>query len=1072
MPTGENPNLPASYNLAKYSVPRSRAWVPRRRLFDRLDKALIHPLIWVGSPAGAGKTALLASYLQDTRTSLIWINLDENDADPASFFHHLRASAQSLVHSHKLPLPPLTPDYLHNIRTYARNFFREFFRAFPEGGIVVLDNVQDVTAQGDFLTLLNLATHETPEDVAIVCLSRYHAPAIFSRALLNGDMVEIGGDELKWTGEEIAAMAESMSLTTPSTDVLERLREQTDGWSVGLALLLRDNSLGPADRVHNGATEQTLFNYFASEIFRQLNETEKNLLLATAFLPEIEQRLAIALTDETHATDYFEQLVEKNYFTVKLTANPPTYRFHPLFREFLRYQARQSKSAKEIASIQTTAATLLADQQNYPAAITLMIDAQQWELLARTLCQVAPSFIAEGRHQSLLDRLNDVSATAITDNPWLLYWKAVALLPIDFDKSHALFADAYRLFEEYKDARGMALAWAGAVETVVHALSHVDRLDHWIVQLGRMEEQIDIEQDPVLQAYIAPQVVAILALRGNQMASLEKWLTIAQVLLTQPVDPTQRIMASFTLIVYFHWSGRPERAVPVLKQQQAILASEEVAPLPAIITKLCTAWFSWLTGRYRQCNEAIDEGMAIVKRTGVQHWTFILLVQGVTNALMQGKTAEAKRFFDRLTLIQPCVRDMDRAYFHNESAWMEMLSGRPELALSHQLSAVTFAESMAAPFVIAETYFGLSQIYHAVGNNKLAREYLDKCRIQSERYASQTLSFQCDLIDAYYLLTGNDEASAVQALAEAFAKARQKGYSGFAWWRPNVMARLCHLALVHDIEPGFVRNFIRQFDLPPPMDSCALLESWPWPVRIQTLGRFTVTVENEPISFDRKVQKRPLELLKLLIAYGGNDISEARIMDALWPDADADMAHQNLKSTMHRLRKLIPPEAVSVAEGKLSIDRRYCWVDLPTLDTLATEIDHISATTQGSYLGRLCQQLKSIYHGDFLTNEDESFWVITPREQYRALFLRSTEKLGAALLAAHRYEAARDCFEYGLGIDPLVERFYQGLMRSYWGLGLAAEVQAVFERCRTVLQAALGLDCAAETKYLTQHPPT
>ena len=53
-----------SPGLAKLSRPRLAAVHPRERLFARLDECLEHTAVWVHGVPGAGKTTLVASYLQ------------------------------------------------------------------------------------------------------------------------------------------------------------------------------------------------------------------------------------------------------------------------------------------------------------------------------------------------------------------------------------------------------------------------------------------------------------------------------------------------------------------------------------------------------------------------------------------------------------------------------------------------------------------------------------------------------------------------------------------------------------------------------------------------------------------------------------------------------------------------------------------------------------------------------------------------------------------------------------------------------------------------------------------------
>ncbi len=70
-------------------------------------------------------------------------------------------------------------------------------------------------------------------------------------------------------------------------------------------------------------------------------------------------------------------------------------------------------------------------------------------------------------------------------------------------------------------------------------------------------------------------------------------------------------------------------------------------------------------------------------------------------------------------------------------------------------------------------------------------------------------------------------------------------------------------------------------------------------------------------------------MLKALIAFGGKDVGETRLSDALWPDAEGDAARTSFDTTLHRLRKLIGNDkAIVINEGLLSLDDRKVWTDV------------------------------------------------------------------------------------------------------------------------------------------------
>ena len=72
--------------INKISHPTFSKVFPRKRLFKKLDENRKDATIWVAAPAGAGKTTLIASYLESRSMPSLWYQVDPRDADPATFF--------------------------------------------------------------------------------------------------------------------------------------------------------------------------------------------------------------------------------------------------------------------------------------------------------------------------------------------------------------------------------------------------------------------------------------------------------------------------------------------------------------------------------------------------------------------------------------------------------------------------------------------------------------------------------------------------------------------------------------------------------------------------------------------------------------------------------------------------------------------------------------------------------------------------------------------------------------------------------------------------------------------------
>lgn len=134
--------------LAKLTRPRLHKAVARERLFALLDEAHEHkPAICVAGPPGAGKTTLVASWLDTRGIKGIWYQVDAGDADLATFFYYLGEAAKAFTRNGQRPLPALTPEYLHDVEGFSRRIFRELFARLPKGASLVLDNYQDVAPE-------------------------------------------------------------------------------------------------------------------------------------------------------------------------------------------------------------------------------------------------------------------------------------------------------------------------------------------------------------------------------------------------------------------------------------------------------------------------------------------------------------------------------------------------------------------------------------------------------------------------------------------------------------------------------------------------------------------------------------------------------------------------------------------------------------------------------------------------------------------------------------------------------------------------------------------------------------
>jgi DNA-binding SARP family transcriptional activator len=325
------------------------------------------------------------------------------------------------------------------------------------------------------------------------------------------------------------------------------------------------------------------------------------------------------------------------------------------------------------------------------------------------------------------------------------------------------------------------------------------------------------------------------------------------------------------------------------------------------------------------------------------------------------------------------------------------------------------------------------------------------------------------LVEAELLLNDGDQPGGLEALRIAMSLGATGEFVNTPVWEPQSMSRLCAAALNAGIETDYVRRLIRRRQLtvhPADVDS----DTWPWPIKIRTLGRFDVLVDDTPITFPVKAQRRPVALLKALIATGASHVREERLVALLWPEASGDTGQFALTTTLHRVRRLLGlPDAILRQEGRLSLNSQLCWVDSLTLQRLLEQSRAVSSESDESWqqLDALTRRIAQLYSGGFLTDEeDDAAWIATARQQLQTKVIEYVLRVGALAERRDRWLEAAEAYEFGMKVDPCAETVCRRLMLCYSRLGRHSDTQRTFERCRDELRRSLDAHPSPETQSL------
>lgn len=323
------------------------------------------------------------------------------------------------------------------------------------------------------------------------------------------------------------------------------------------------------------------------------------------------------------------------------------------------------------------------------------------------------------------------------------------------------------------------------------------------------------------------------------------------------------------------------------------------------------------------------------------------------------------------------------------------------------------------------------------------------------------------LLHAHFAIANGEQEEARRALQLALDLCKHEN-DCLQLLNPMLVNELLLWSRLHGIESD-----INYPDVPPAPTSISAINkeiaTQRAPIRIFCLGRFNVHYHDQEITQNTYGRNKPLELLKVLIALGGRQVSQENISELLWPETPGDGAQRNFNTTLHRLRKLLGNgQAVVLKDTLLTLDSRYVQVDLWEAERLLGQLEKQLHHTQPDQvqIKESCHRLFSLFHGDFLGNEPDRHWALLIKERLRNRVLKMLQLVGKYWQTQQQLDLASDIFERGLTLDPLHEVFYQSLMQVHISRGHYSQAAAAYEQCRKVLATRLGVMPSSKTLSL------
>jgi LuxR family maltose regulon positive regulatory protein len=423
--------------------PLRRSLVHRPRLVERLNAGLHRRLTLISTPAGFGKTSLLAEWArsQESRARVAWLSLDQGDNDPARFLAYLMAALQTgrerlgegvargFESSESNPSEMALTSLINEIST------------LPDPLILCLDDYHLITDQPVHDDLTFLVEH-APDNMHLVVASRSDPPLSLARLRARGQLTELRQTDLRFTVEEAAKfLNDVMGLDLSPADVAA-LEARTEGWIAGLQMAalaiqgIAERGRQPVDGVLGQSgfvraftgSHRFILDYLIEEVLDQQPSAMQEFLLKTSILERLTGPLCDAvLGNGAGGQENLESLERANLFIVPLDEERRWYRYHRLFSDLLRKRLRQTYP--DLVPVLHGRASQWHEQQGLmAAAIDHALDADDLDRAAALIEESVEATFMRSEVSTYLHWVERLPEESMRTRPTLCFFHAWALL--------------------------------------------------------------------------------------------------------------------------------------------------------------------------------------------------------------------------------------------------------------------------------------------------------------------------------------------------------------------------------------------------------------------------------------------------------------------------------------------------------------------------------------------------------------------------------------------------------------------------------------------------------------------